>query len=42
LSDGGESFELMPMSPYARAEVLIATARDTKTYPFVLSAAGGS
>jgi hypothetical protein len=42
LADGGESFELMPMSPYAHAEVVIATARDTKTYPFVLPAAGGS
>lgn len=42
LADGGESFELMPMSPYARAEVVIATARDTKTYPFVLPVAGGS
>ena len=42
LADGGESFELMPMSPYARAEVVIATARDTKTYPFVLPVAAGS
>jgi hypothetical protein len=42
LADGGESFELMPMSPYVRAEVVIATTRDTKTYPFVLPAAGGS
>jgi hypothetical protein len=35
--DGGERFELMPMSPYERAEVVIATARDTKAYPFVLT-----
>ncbi len=42
LPDGGESFALMPMSPYTRAEVVIATAHDTKTYPFVLSAAEGS
>jgi hypothetical protein len=42
LADGGESFELMPMSPYQRAEVVIATARDTKSYPFVLLVADGS
>ena len=42
MADGGESFELMPMSPYARAEVVVSTARDTRTYPFVLPAAGGS
>ena len=30
------------MSPYVRAEVVIATARDAKSYPFVLPAAGGS
>lgn len=39
LPGGGERFDLMPMSPYMRAEVVIATAQDTKTYPFVLSAA---
>ena len=39
---GSESFDLMPMSPYERAEVVIATARDTKTYPFVLSVGNGS
>jgi hypothetical protein len=40
LADGGESFELMPMSPYVRTDVVIATARDVKSYPFVLSATG--
>ncbi len=39
-ADGGASLEFMPMSPYERAEVVIATARDTKTYPFVLAVAG--
>ena len=42
LPDGGESFDLMPMSPYERAEVVIATARDTTAYPFVLTVTGGS
>ncbi len=41
LPEGGERFDLMPMSPYTRAEVVVATAQDTKTYPFVLSAAEG-
>ena len=39
LPDGGERFELLPMSPYARAEIVIATARDEKSYPFVLTPA---
>jgi hypothetical protein len=41
LADGGESFDLMPMSPYERAEVVLTTAQDTKAYPFVLTVAGG-
>lgn len=39
LGDDGKRLELMPMSPYARAEVVLATAQDTTSYPFVLTPA---
>ncbi len=39
LPDEGKRLELMPMSPFVRAEVVIASGQDTKSYPFVLAPA---